>query len=157
MPFGDKTRTVRRRYLRVRARHRPQDENPILWLGYRGAMTGSGIRQMLERRCDAAGIERLHPHQLRHFFSHTWLDSGARHRTSPEAIPPDARTVRCRGRRQSCEVRASPCTPVGSRGDRFCASRRRRGQRLTCCSGEIWTRVSFEAAIDAQPDRRMNA
>ncbi|MFI2230930.1 tyrosine-type recombinase/integrase [Nocardia testacea] len=76
-PFGDKTRTALRRYLRVRAKHPgAKNDNPALWLGYRGTMTDSGIRQMLERRCDAAGIERLHPHQLRHFFAHTWLDSG---------------------------------------------------------------------------------
>ncbi|MEV0294207.1 tyrosine-type recombinase/integrase [Nocardia sp. NPDC050710] len=76
-PFGDKTRTALRRYLRVRAKHSgAKNDNPALWLGYRGSMTDSGIRQMLERRCDAAGIERLHPHQLRHFFAHTWLDSG---------------------------------------------------------------------------------
>lgn len=77
VPFGDKTRTALRRYLRVRARHPgAKNENPALWLGYKGAMTDSGIRQMLERRCDTAGIERLHPHQLRHFFAHTWLDNG---------------------------------------------------------------------------------
>ncbi|MBF6236650.1 tyrosine-type recombinase/integrase [Nocardia otitidiscaviarum] len=76
-PFGDKTRTALRRYLRVRAKHpAAKNDTPLLWLGYRGPMTDSGIRQMLERRCDAAGIERLHPHQLRHFFAHTWLDSG---------------------------------------------------------------------------------
>ncbi|WP_201298275.1 tyrosine-type recombinase/integrase [Nocardia sp. CY41] len=76
-PFGDKTRTALRRYLRVRAKHPgAKNDNSALWLGYRGVMTDSGIRQMLERRCDAAGIERLHPHQLRHFFAHTWLDSG---------------------------------------------------------------------------------
>lgn len=77
VPFGDKTRTALRRYLRIRARHAgAKNENPALWLGYKGPMTDSGIRQMLERRCDAAGIERLHPHQLRHFFAHTWLDNG---------------------------------------------------------------------------------
>ncbi|MEU5760366.1 tyrosine-type recombinase/integrase [Nocardia sp. NPDC047648] len=76
-PFGDKTRTALRRYLRVRAKHSgAKNDNPALWLGYSGVMTDSGIRQMLQRRCDAAGIERLHPHQLRHFFAHTWLDSG---------------------------------------------------------------------------------
>lgn len=77
VPFGDKTRTALRRYLRTRAKHPgARNENPALWLGYKGPMTDSGIRQMLERRCDAAGIERLHPHQLRHFFAHTWLDNG---------------------------------------------------------------------------------
>ncbi|WP_433756330.1 hypothetical protein [Nocardia sp. CA-135398] len=54
-PFGDKTRTALRRYLRVRAKHPgAKNDNPDLWLGYRGSMTDSGIRQMLERRCDAA-------------------------------------------------------------------------------------------------------
>ncbi|WP_253790111.1 site-specific integrase [Nocardia amikacinitolerans] len=56
--------------------NRPQkrESNTLAWLPR--CDDGLRIRQMLERRCDAAGIERLHPHQLRHFFSHTWLDSG---------------------------------------------------------------------------------
>ena len=39
-------------------------------------MTGSGIRQMVWRRSEAAGIGRVFPHQLRHCFAHSWLAPG---------------------------------------------------------------------------------
>jgi site-specific recombinase XerD len=77
LPYGDKTRTALRRYLRVRASHKfAANDNPALWLGNRGRMTASGIQQMIERRADAAGIEHIHPHQFRHFFAHNWLANG---------------------------------------------------------------------------------
>ncbi|QBS43588.1 tyrosine-type recombinase/integrase [Nocardia sp. CS682] len=76
-PFGDKTRTAIRRYLRVRARHPfAVNDNPALWLGSRGRMTASGIQQMLERRAQAAGIGHIHPHLFRHYFAHNWLANG---------------------------------------------------------------------------------
>ncbi|WP_328435533.1 site-specific integrase [Nocardia puris] len=75
-PFGDKTRTALRRYLRVRSGHTFAKGNPALWLGRRGRMTGSGIQQAIERRAEQAGIDHIHPHQLRHFFAHNWLASG---------------------------------------------------------------------------------
>jgi site-specific recombinase XerD len=73
--FGTKTAKAIDRYLRVR-RGRPDAASNALWLGLKGPMTGSGVRQMLWRRSDAAGIERLHPHQLRHYFAHSWLAGG---------------------------------------------------------------------------------
>ena len=39
-------------------------------------MTDSGIRQMVKRRGEEAGIDGLHPHILRHTFAHSWLDAG---------------------------------------------------------------------------------
>lgn len=63
------------RYLRVRRSH-PEHRLDAVWLGLRGPMTGSGVRQMLERRGAEAGIKGLHPHQLRHTFAHTWLAGG---------------------------------------------------------------------------------
>ena len=74
-PFGARTADVLRRYLRARARH-PLASRPELWLGKRGAMTDSGVRQMLERRAAEAGIENLHPHRFRHTFAHRWLAEG---------------------------------------------------------------------------------
>ncbi|MFD6400139.1 tyrosine-type recombinase/integrase [Nocardia sp. NPDC060249] len=77
LPFGDKTRTALRRYLRVRSKHTfAVNDNPALWLGRSGRMTASGIQQMIERRAEAAGIDHIHPHQLRHFFAHNWLANG---------------------------------------------------------------------------------
>jgi site-specific recombinase XerD len=74
-PFGARTADVLRRYLRARARH-PLASRPELWLGRQGAMTDSGIRQMLERHATEAGIENLHPHRFRHTFAHRWLAEG---------------------------------------------------------------------------------
>lgn len=74
-PFGGKTTQALDRYLRVRRHHRHASAS-WFWLGARGQMTDSGVRQMLERRCDLAGVERIHPHQLRHTFAHTWLAEG---------------------------------------------------------------------------------
>lgn len=39
-------------------------------------MTDSGISQILEKRALQAGIDRLHPHQLRHTFASHWLARG---------------------------------------------------------------------------------
>jgi site-specific recombinase XerD len=73
-PFGARTGQALDRYLRLRAR-RPDAHRAELWLGLKGPMTGSGIRQMVWRRSEAAGC-RIHPHQLRHTFAHAWLASG---------------------------------------------------------------------------------
>lgn len=57
------------RYIRARRSH-PQAHRPELWIGKKGALTVSGVRQMLERRGAEADIEGLHPHLLRHWFAH---------------------------------------------------------------------------------------
>ncbi len=74
-PFGARTADALRRYLRARTRH-PLASRPELWLGKRGAMTDSGVRQMLERRAADAGVDNLHPHRFRHTFAHRWLAEG---------------------------------------------------------------------------------
>ena len=63
------------RYLRARRSH-PFAELPNVWLGLRGPMTPSGLRQTVECRGIEAGIAGLHPHQLRHTFAHQWLAAG---------------------------------------------------------------------------------
>jgi site-specific recombinase XerD len=73
--FGRKTAKALDRYLRARRSH-PDAESPSLWLGLKGPLGASGVRQMLWRRSQAAGIPRMHPHQLRHFFSSEWLRHG---------------------------------------------------------------------------------
>ncbi|WP_458690476.1 tyrosine-type recombinase/integrase [Nocardia tengchongensis] len=77
LPFGAKTRTALRRYLRARAKHpKARNGEPALWIGRMGPFTDHGIRQMLERRAAAVGIDHMHPHMLRHWFAHTWLANG---------------------------------------------------------------------------------
>ncbi len=74
-PFGSRAARDLDRYLRVRARHAHARE-PWLWLGKKGRMSDSGLRQMMERRAGAAGLGHVHPHQLRHTFAHAWLAQG---------------------------------------------------------------------------------
>ncbi len=74
-PFGAKTAQAVDRYLRARAAH-PQASREELWLGTRGALTDSGVLQILRRRGASAGIARLHPHQFRHTYAHMWLADG---------------------------------------------------------------------------------
>ena len=73
--FGKKTSKAIDRYVRVRRGH-PDADSTALWLGLKGPLSSSGIRQMLWRRSTAAGISRMHPHQLRHYFAHAWLAEG---------------------------------------------------------------------------------
>ncbi len=75
-PFGAKTADALRRYLRERTRHPSAALTPQLWLGKKGPMTDSGVRQMLERRCNDAGLTPIHPHQFRHTMAHRWLANG---------------------------------------------------------------------------------
>lgn len=76
VPFGSKTGTALDRYLRDRAAHQ-HAKLPNLWIGSRGAMTESGIAQMMRRRAAEANIEgSLHPHRFRHSFAHQWKSAG---------------------------------------------------------------------------------
>lgn len=75
VPIGDKTTAALDRYLRVRARL-PNADRPELWIGPRGALTDSGLRQIINKRSVKAGIPPLHPHALRHFMADSWLRAG---------------------------------------------------------------------------------
>lgn len=69
--FGRRAAWALDRYLTVRASHRWAELEP-LWLGEKGkgAMTPSGIYQMVTRRGEAIGVPGLHPHVLRHSWAH---------------------------------------------------------------------------------------
>jgi len=73
-PFGAKTGQALDRYLRVRGRHK-HAKMPEVWLGDRGPLSTSGIRQMLTRRGRDAGV-KVHPHMFRHTFAHLWKAAG---------------------------------------------------------------------------------
>ena len=73
--FGTKTAVAIDRYLRLRRGHRYADD-PALWLGQDGPLTPSAFAQMVAKRAVAAGLERIHPHQLRHTFAHEYLANG---------------------------------------------------------------------------------
>lgn len=75
IPLSNKAVAALDKYIRAR-RKRPQKDHPQLWLAERSRVTPfttSGIRQILRRRCQEAGVPKekwLHPHALRHF----WVD-----------------------------------------------------------------------------------
>lgn len=74
-PYGAKTADALRRYMRARRAHSMASQLG-LWLGVKGPMTDSGVRQLLERRAKEAGVPNVHPHRFRHTFAHEWLSAG---------------------------------------------------------------------------------
>jgi site-specific recombinase XerD len=75
VPYGRRTADALRRYLRARTQH-PFAHLPNLWLGKKGAVTVSGVAQLLERRANEAGVSDVHPHRFRHTYAHNWLVNG---------------------------------------------------------------------------------
>lgn len=75
IPLDPRTIKALDRYVRARAQH-SYTALPWLWLGQKGRLTHDGIRQALENRAKAAGIEKFHLHMMRHSFAHHWLSQG---------------------------------------------------------------------------------
>jgi site-specific recombinase XerD len=75
-PFGAKTASAIDRYLRLRARHPRSAGSDALWVGVRGPLAVSGIRSLIEKRAEQAGIGHVHAHLFRHVFAHKWLADG---------------------------------------------------------------------------------
>lgn len=84
--IGARAANILDRYLRARRAHRyaklvirDSRGEPIghpLWLGPRGAMTDSGIFQVVQSRGEQAGLGKIHPHQFRHTSAHVMLAGG---------------------------------------------------------------------------------
>lgn len=76
VPLGAKATAALDRYLRVRSGH-PHHRTSALWLGQKGPMTATGMRQVVQRRARQAGLEqRIWPHLFRHTGAHQWLAAG---------------------------------------------------------------------------------
>jgi len=73
LSIGAKTVRALDRYLRLR-RARRSSQLPWLWLGVRGRVTHSGVRQIVQKRGRRAGLEGIYPHMLRHSFAHAWMN-----------------------------------------------------------------------------------
>jgi site-specific recombinase XerD len=73
--FGAKTGQALDRYLRLRRLH-PNADSPALWLGRRGPLTDQGLRLLIRRRGEEAGLGRIWPHMTRHSAAHNWLAAG---------------------------------------------------------------------------------
>ncbi len=76
VPISPQTAATLDRYLRLRRRHARAD-SAALWLGDRGMTYGyTALRRSLAGRANAAGIDRFHPHLLRHTAATRWLAAG---------------------------------------------------------------------------------
>jgi integrase/recombinase XerD len=76
VPFSPQTSLTIDRYLRARRGHRLA-ESTALWVGDRGkTFSYSAMQRSLGHRAHAAGINRFHPHLLRHTAATRWLRAG---------------------------------------------------------------------------------
>ena len=76
VPFGPQTASAIDRYQRLRRTHLLADTSP-LWLGDRGKTFSYGaLHRSLGYRARLAGIDRFHPHLLRHTAASRWLAAG---------------------------------------------------------------------------------
>ena len=73
--------TALQAYLIARDDHRLAQASMSLWLGEKGPLTDSGLRQMLERRCRLADIRYVTPHVFRRTYAHEAMRRGATHGT----------------------------------------------------------------------------
>jgi site-specific recombinase XerD len=76
VPFGNQTAAALDRYVRARRAHRLAGSQQ-LWVGDRGKTFGyHSLYQALGNRAARAGIDRFHPHLLRHTAATRWLAAG---------------------------------------------------------------------------------
>jgi integrase/recombinase XerD len=70
--LGNTTTSLVLQYLEKR-----EDNNPALWMGEGGdPLTAEGIRQVVKRRANDAGLDRVHPHLFRKTFATWWIRNG---------------------------------------------------------------------------------
>lgn len=75
VPFGSQAALAVDRYVRARARHKLA-QRPEFWLTMSAPLKAESIVVILATRSRAAGIDPIHPHQLRHFSVHHFLAGG---------------------------------------------------------------------------------
>lgn len=74
VPVGGTAQSALRRYIHL---HRPESYADALFLGSRGRpLIDEGIRQVVRRVADRAGVPGVHPHKLRHTAAVTFLRAG---------------------------------------------------------------------------------
>jgi site-specific recombinase XerD len=76
VPFGPLAGKALSKYLRAREQRPDAAACPQVFLGKRGALSRSGLLQMLKRRCREAGVREIGPHTLRHTAVHRYKGDG---------------------------------------------------------------------------------
>lgn len=74
-PIALSTGEALARYVRERKLH-PLAKRPALWLTNKGALTASGVAQLLKSRCEEAGLPAINPHRFRHNWAHEFRAAG---------------------------------------------------------------------------------
>jgi site-specific recombinase XerD len=153
--IGAQTVKALDRYIRRRAKH-PRAHEGWLWLGTRGRMTGSGIRQMTWRRSAKAGLERRSSPPHDSALLGALDDGGGRERRRPDdagAAGQCCSDTRARPRRPAPSRLTAACPrPTGSRSSpcrRAVPSDQQEYRRQEGCRGRIGT-----ATDSAQPRPR---
>ncbi len=75
VPLSLDARKALAAWLEARERH-PYADDPHLFLGQRGPLSGPGIYRIVTKYGRLAGIESLTPHTLRHTFAKNLIDAG---------------------------------------------------------------------------------
>ena len=75
VPLSLDARKALAAWLEARERH-PYADDPHLFLGQRGPLSGPGIYRIVTKYGRLAGIEDLTPHTLRHTFAKNLIDAG---------------------------------------------------------------------------------
>lgn len=119
IPFGARTSEALRRYRRVRAKHPAAANSTAFWLGTKGALSTSGVRQMLERRATDAGLDSIYPHLFRHLFSHAWLAAGGQENDLMRINGWSSRSMVGRYAASAADERAREAHRRAALGDRF--------------------------------------